>query len=43
MCTTCGCSVTPGNAHRALERGGAGAAIEVLQDLLAANDRTARA
>ena len=41
MCTTCGCSVTPGNAHRALERGGAGAAIDVLQDLLAANDRTA--
>jgi len=40
MCTTCGCNVTPGNAHLAQERG-AGTAIEVLQDLLAANDRTA--
>jgi hydrogenase nickel incorporation protein HypB len=41
MCNTCGCNVTPGNAHQALERAGTGTAVEVLQDLLAANDRTA--
>ena len=41
MCNTCGCNVTPGNAHLALERGGSASAVEVLQDLLAANDRTA--
>ena len=41
MCNTCGCNVTPGNAHLALERGGSATAVEVLQDLLAANDRTA--
>ncbi len=32
MCETCGCSVTPGS----------GAAVDVLQNLLAANDRVAR-
>ncbi len=41
MCNTCGCNVTPGNAHLALPRGGSSTAVEVLQDLLDANDRTA--
>jgi hydrogenase nickel incorporation protein HypB len=38
MCQTCGCSVTSATAHP----DGAGTAIEVLQNLLAANDRMAR-
>jgi hydrogenase nickel incorporation protein HypB len=38
MCNTCGCNVTPGNAHLKPERGGFATAVEVLQDLLAAND-----
>ncbi len=38
MCETCGCSVTPGNAARA----GSGTVVDVLQDLLAANDQVAR-
>jgi hydrogenase nickel incorporation protein HypB len=42
MCETCGCAVTPGNAHLTLRKDGArGHVIEVLQDLLAANDRVA--
>jgi hydrogenase nickel incorporation protein HypB len=41
MCTTCGCTVTSGNAKLAREHAGAATAVEVLQDLLAANDRTA--
>lgn len=50
MCSTCGCAITPGDAHtsgpgdaRASEDRSAapGAVIDVLQDLLAANDRTA--
>jgi hydrogenase nickel incorporation protein HypB len=42
MCETCGCNVTPGNAHLAHtpdERGRT--AVSVLQDLLSANDREA--
>src|SRR5271166_720107 len=49
MCETCGCGVTPGNAHLSTAHAGAGTAVhgpgtvvEVLQDLLAANDRVAR-
>jgi hydrogenase nickel incorporation protein HypB len=43
MCKTCGCGITPVNAHIVEDRSAApGAAIEVLQDLLAANDRVAR-
>jgi hydrogenase nickel incorporation protein HypB len=43
MCKTCGCGITPVNAHIVEDRSaGPGAAIEVLQDLLAANDRVAR-
>ena len=34
MCETCGCSVTPGNRSSTV--------VDVLQDLLAANDRVAR-
>ncbi len=42
MCQTCGCSISPGNAHSSVDhRGGPGPVIEVLQDLLAANDRVA--
>jgi hydrogenase nickel incorporation protein HypB len=42
MCQTCGCTVTPGNAHLSVDQyGTAGPVIEVLQDLLAANDRVA--
>jgi len=49
MCETCGCGVTPGNAHLSTAHAGpgavvngAGTVVEVLQDLLAANDRVAR-
>jgi hydrogenase nickel incorporation protein HypB len=42
MCETCGCSVTPGNAHLSRAQGEPGTVVEVLQDLLAANDRVAR-
>src|ERR1700683_2410872 len=38
MCDTCGCAVTPGIAH---QNGDENVLIEVLQDLLAANDETA--
>src|ERR1700683_4854265 len=42
MCQTCGCTITPGNASLTLDqRGRDGPVIEVLQDLLAANDRVA--
>jgi hydrogenase nickel incorporation protein HypB len=42
MCDTCGCNVTPGNAHLAREPVGHGATgIDVLERLLAANDRVA--
>jgi hydrogenase nickel incorporation protein HypB len=42
MCETCGCVVSSGNAHlTARPEGGTGPVIEVLQDLLAANDRVA--
>ncbi len=42
MCDTCGCAKTPGNAHQ-LEEGQAGhlAVVDVLQDLLAANNQVA--
>jgi len=42
MCETCGCSVTPGNAHLHSSHAGSGTVVDVLQDLLAANDRVAR-
>jgi len=47
MCDTCGCNVTPGNRHLvtaggALEHTASGAAsVDVLRDLLAANDHLA--
>ena len=42
MCETCGCTVTPGNAHLlGGSNGGRGAVIDVLQDLLAANNQVA--
>ncbi len=42
MCETCGCSVTPGNAHLHSAQAGSGTIVDVLQDLLADNDRVAR-
>ncbi len=44
MCETCGCTVTPGNAHLAgdAHSGRPGASVEVLKDLLAANDQVAQ-
>ncbi|MFO7593120.1 MAG: hydrogenase nickel incorporation protein HypB [Pseudomonadota bacterium] len=43
MCDTCGCNITPGNAHIAQEKNNHGDnAVEVLQNLLSANDRQAR-
>ena len=43
MCETCGCTITPGNAHlHGDQSSGSGAVIDVLQDLLAANNRVAR-
>jgi hydrogenase nickel incorporation protein HypB len=41
MCETCGCGVTPGNVDLQRAHAVDGAAIDVLQDLLAANDRVA--
>src|SRR5450631_4627107 len=42
MCQTCGCSLNDASAHVAFERDPSpGTVIEVLQDLLAANDRVA--
>lgn len=43
MCDTCGCNVTPGNAHLALAPQPPGAtAVSVLKGLLSANDLAAR-
>jgi len=43
MCQTCGCTITTGNEHLADARVAAGrTTVEVLQDLLAANDQMAR-
>jgi hydrogenase nickel incorporation protein HypB len=43
MCQTCGCTITPGNAHLQGDReAGKGSIIDVVQDLLAANDQVAR-
>lgn len=42
MCQTCGCNITPGNVHLTRDADGHdGPVVEVLQDLLAANDRMA--
>src|SRR5450759_173310 len=42
MCETCGCTITAGNVHLTRDQHGHdGPVIEVLQDLLAANDRPA--
>jgi hydrogenase nickel incorporation protein HypB len=42
MCDTCGCNVTPGNAHLARQPNAKGeSAVTVLTNLLAENDRTA--
>jgi hydrogenase nickel incorporation protein HypB len=42
MCGTCGCNLTPGNVHLSRDaRGHDGPVVEVLQDLLAANDHAA--
>ncbi len=42
MCDTCGCNITPGNAHLAHEKNAQGRdAVTVLKDLLGANDREA--
>jgi len=42
MCETCGCTITAGNAHAHSDRSdGRGPVIEVLQDLLVANNRVA--
>ena len=42
MCDTCGCNITPGNAHLAQRPDTHGrTAVAVLQDLLSANDREA--
>jgi hydrogenase nickel incorporation protein HypB len=43
MCQTCGCTITPGNADLHADHGvGRGAVVDVLQDLLAANNQVAR-
>jgi len=42
MCDTCGCNVTPGNAHLAHRKNAHGeSAVTVLEGLLGENDRTA--
>jgi hydrogenase nickel incorporation protein HypB len=42
MCDTCGCNITPGNAHLALRKNDQGEdAVTVLKSLLGANDREA--
>ncbi len=42
MCDTCGCNITPGNAHIAARKSAHGdSAVEVLQGLLSENDRIA--
>ncbi len=42
MCGTCGCNITPGNDHLIPAEEHRGTAVEVLRDLLGANDRVAR-
>ncbi len=42
MCQTCGCTVTAGNAHLVRAGEAPGTTIEVLTDLLTANDRVAQ-
>ena len=43
MCESCGCTITPGNADlHGDHRVGRGAVVDVLQDLLAANNQVAR-
>ena len=42
MCKDCGCGITPGSEHLLADRPGPGTVVEVLQDLLAANDRVAQ-
>jgi hydrogenase nickel incorporation protein HypB len=42
VCETCGCNITPGNVHLTRDlHGHDGPVVEVLKDLLAANDREA--
>jgi hydrogenase nickel incorporation protein HypB len=41
MCTTCGCSITPATDQWHAARGGSTAVVDVVQALLAANDRVA--
>jgi len=42
MCETCGCNITPGNAHLARQKNDQGQdAVTVLKNLLSANDREA--
>jgi hydrogenase nickel incorporation protein HypB len=42
MCETCGCTISPANAHLRGDHGaGQGTVVDVLQDLLAANNRVA--
>ncbi len=42
MCDTCGCNLTPGNTHLALQKNASGdSVVTVLQGLLTENDRTA--
>ncbi len=41
MCTTCGCSATPDNAQLHPDRPASDRVVDVLQDLLAANDEAA--
>jgi hydrogenase nickel incorporation protein HypB len=42
MCQTCGCAITPGDSDVHGDRvAGHGAVVDILQDLLAANNRTA--
>ena len=43
MCETCGCTITAGNEHLAVARGAKpGTTVEVLRDLMAANDHVAQ-
>jgi hydrogenase nickel incorporation protein HypB len=41
MCTTCGCSITPASDQWRAAHGGSTAVVDVVQDLLAENDRVA--
>jgi len=42
MCGTCGCNITPGNMHFIPTHRSPGTVVDVLQDLLAANNQVAR-